>query len=91
MEIPEPTDVPIRRIRSYLSNLRDALLGFRPIAGQNITISEHAGQGTVISTTALDSLAAGISGVTPGVQFTTLTLDVCVDGSPESHTFIVTQ
>ena len=51
MEIPTPDQVPSRRIRGYLANLRDAILGVRPIAGAGITISEFPGQGTVIATT----------------------------------------
>lgn len=51
MDVPEPTDLPIKKIRDYLSNLRDAVLGIRPIAGNGIRIDEYPGKGAMISTT----------------------------------------
>lgn len=91
MEIPEPKSVPSHRIRDYLYNLRNAILGVRPVAGFGIHVSEHAGQGTLISVDQ-SQLKSGLPGVTPGPGgvFSTIELDVCVDGSPETHTFVIT-
>lgn len=86
MELPPPSEVPGRKIRGYLANLRNALLGIRPVAGAGIHVSEYSGQGSVIS---LDqSTLKSMIGLTQGIS--TITLDVCVSGSPETHTFVIT-
>lgn len=68
MELPEPLEVPIRRIRDYLSNLRDAILGYRPVAGEGIKVNEYPGQGTVISVDK-SSLGVAIAACSPSGTF----------------------
>lgn len=91
MDIPDPSEVPSKRIRNYLKSLKEAIMGVRPIAGTGIRTDEHPGQGTVISVDT--SSFSPIPGVTPGPggTFSTITLDVCVDGETESHTFVITE
>lgn len=73
MDIPEPSNVPIKRVRDYLWALRAAIMGSRPQAGHGVKTNEYPGKGTVIS---IDDLQ-------------TLDLSVCVDGVQKTVTFYV--
>ena len=48
MEIPPPPPCP-PRFKAYLESLRQGIFTVRPIQGNNISVSEFPGQGSVIS------------------------------------------
>jgi len=70
-DLPTPEKVPISKIRDYLTKVRDSIIGYRPLAGKGIKISEFPGQGTQIS----------IEGDTGGGTITVTTGDTS-EGSP---------
>jgi hypothetical protein len=50
MDIPEPPEkCNWKKLREWLNLVREAVITAQPIAGQNISISEHPGQGTTIN------------------------------------------
>lgn len=88
---PEKEGVPSSRLRRFLDRLIFWDQTKTPLAGAGIRTDEYPGQGTMIS---LDQaiLNRNLPGITPppGGKYSTITLDVCVDGSPETHTFVIT-
>lgn len=79
MEIPEPKNIPSQKLRNYLSNLRQAILGGQPIAGEGIRIDQYPGKGTMIS---IDNASGGTIGDS------TTDLLVCINGSPVTVRFV---
>jgi len=48
MEIPEPPKCP-PKLKEYLELLRQAVMTARPVAGKDVNVDEHSGEGTVIN------------------------------------------
>jgi hypothetical protein len=87
---PEKERVPSGRLRSFFNRLIFWNKTNTPLPGAGIRTDEYPGQGTMISVdpSTLGNLLPGVT--PPAGGFSTITLDVCVDGSPETHTFIIT-
>lgn len=83
---PDTAKIPSAKLRGFFRNLINWAAGMKPLAGTGIRIDEYPGTGTMIS---VNPNSGVLQGITPGLTFSTIDLDVCIDGSPETKTFVI--